>query len=75
MEYEFFPGSRSTSNNEDGMMNLGVNSEASSYADGERETGFDASTSLDLSLKLSYQQFVFSHLCESYVIKKLNTAF
>lgn len=54
MEYEFFPGSRSTSNNEVGMMNLGVNSEASSYADGERETGFDASTSLDLSLKLSY---------------------
>ncbi|CAI9784153.1 unnamed protein product [Fraxinus pennsylvanica] len=54
MEYEFFPGSRSTCNNEVGTMNLGVNSEASSYADGERETCFDASTSLDLSLKLSY---------------------
>ncbi|CAI9756886.1 unnamed protein product [Fraxinus pennsylvanica] len=53
MEYDFFPGSRSTCNNEVAMMNLGVNSEASSCADGERETGFDATTSLDLSLKLS----------------------
>ncbi|KAL2476158.1 Uncharacterized protein Adt_36894 [Abeliophyllum distichum] len=50
MEYDFFPGnggSRSTCNNELALMNLGGNSEPSSQ-------GGETSSSIDLSLKLSY---------------------